>query len=337
MDSDPLSLAFLKTLRPAWSSLPREAFALINASIISSLSSEKAQVATKCKGESLPSRPLGLAPLARANFTISGLRHFAAARRTSVANSGPLFLISNLATPEKTRCVATTAKIFSIYGAKVIVNYNKGQDEAYRIVEEIKNNGGSAIAIKADISQKQEVKLMVQDAIRHYNTIDILVNNAVRRNLPESFLNITWNDFQHDIDINVKGVFNCCQEVLPFMIKKGSGKIINMGTVMTEIPEPNQTKYISTKSAIVGMTRSLAIEMATYNIQVNMVCPHLVDTDLTKHIPKMFFSKTKNETPLKRLATPLDVANAILFLSSSLSNFTTGQKLMVTGGNAPFF
>ena len=85
------------------------------------------------------------------------------------------------------------------------------------------------------------------------------------------------------------------------------------------------------------MTRSLAIEMATYNIQVNMVCPHLVDTDLTKHIPKMFFSKTKNETPLKRLATPLDVANAILFLSSSLSNFTTGQKLMVTGGNAPFF
>jgi 3-oxoacyl-[acyl-carrier protein] reductase len=231
----------------------------------------------------------------------------------------------------------TTAKIFSIYGAKVIVNYNKGQDEAYRIVEEIKSNGGHAIAIKADISQKHQVKLMLEEAIRHYNTIDILVNNAVRRNLPESFLNITWDDFQHDIDINVKGIFNCCQEVLPFMIKKGSGKIINMGTVMTEIPEPNQTKYISTKSAIVGMTRSLAIEMATYNIQVNMVCPHLVDTDLTKHIPKMFFSKIKNETPLKRLATPLDVANAIIFLSSSLSNFTTGQKLMVTGGNAPFF
>ena len=231
----------------------------------------------------------------------------------------------------------TTAKMFSLYGAKVIVNYFKGQDEAYRIVEEIKRNGGIAIAIKADVADKQQVKLMLEEIVHHFSAIDILVNNAVRKNLPESFLNITWNDFQNDINVNVKGVFNCCQEVLPYMIKVGSGKIINMGTVMTDIPESKQTKYISTKSAIVGMTRSLAIEMATHNIQVNMVCPHLVDTDLTKHIPKMFFAKTKNETPLKRLATPIDVANAIIFLSSSLSNFTTGQKLMVTGGNAPFF
>lgn len=230
-----------------------------------------------------------------------------------------------------------TAKMFSLYGAKVVVNYNKGKEEALRIVEEINNNGGDAIAVKADIAEKQQVKSMIDQVITQFNTIHILVNNAVRKNLPESFLNITWEDFQRDIDVNIKGVFNCCQEVLPHMIKNGKGKIINMGTVMTDMPEAKQTKYISTKSAIVGMTRSLAIEMATKNIQVNMVCPHLVDTDLTKHIPKMFFTKTKNETPLRRLATPQDVANAILFLASSNSDFTTGQKLMVTGGNAPFF
>ena len=231
----------------------------------------------------------------------------------------------------------TTSKMFSLYGAKVVVNYYKGKDEALRIVEEINSNGGNAIAIKADISEKQQVKSMIDEIIAKFNTIDILVNNAVRKNLPESFLNITWEDFQRDIDVNVKGVFNCCQEVLPYMIKTGKGKIVNMGTVYTEVPVPDQAKYISTKSAISGLTRSLAIEMAKHNIQINIVCPSIVETDLTKHIPRMYLEKTIYETPLKRLATPVDVANAIIFLSSTQSDFTTGQKLMVTGGNAPLF
>jgi 3-oxoacyl-[acyl-carrier protein] reductase len=230
----------------------------------------------------------------------------------------------------------TTAKLFSLYGAIVVINYFKGQDEASRIVDEIKINGGIALAIKADISEKEQVKSMFDEVISKYKTIDILVNNAVSKNLPQSFLNVTWDDFQHDININIKGVFNCCQEALPYMIKCRKGKIVNMGTVYTEVPVPNQAKYISTKSAIVGLTRSLAIEMAAYNIQVNMVCPSIVETDLTKHIPKMFFTKTISETPLKRLASTIDVANAIIFLSSTLSDFTTGQKIMVTGGNAPF-
>ena len=155
----------------------------------------------------------------------------------------------------------TTAKLFSLHGAIVVINYFKGQDEASRIVDEIKINGGIGLAIKADISEKEQVKSMFDEVISKYKTIDILVNNAVSKNLPQSFLNVTWDDFQHDININVKGVFNCCQEALPYMIKCRKGKIVNMGTVYTEVPVPNQAKYISTKSAIVGLTRSLAIEI----------------------------------------------------------------------------
>ncbi len=229
-----------------------------------------------------------------------------------------------------------TAKLFALYGARIVVNYFKGEQDAKRIVEEICANGGQAIAVGADVSNRQQVKVMVQSACEKFGTVNILVNNAVRDNLPAPFMDLTWEDFQKDIDVNVKGAFNCCQEVVPLMMKNKEGKIINIVTVATDNPPAKQAKYVVSKSALVGLSRSLAVDLAAHNIQVNMVSPNLVETDLTKHVPKMFFEKVKSETPMQRNTSADDVAKAVIFLASSLSSFTTGQKIMVTGGNAPF-
>jgi len=120
------------------------------------------------------------------------------------------------------------------------------------------------------------------------------------------------------------------------MMENKGGKIVNIGTIATDNPPANQAKYVVSKSALVGLTRSLAVEFAAHNIQINMVVPNFVETDLTKHIAKMFVEKIKNDTPMKRLALANDVAKAVVFLASSQASFTTGQRIMVTGGAAPF-
>ncbi len=230
----------------------------------------------------------------------------------------------------------TTAKLFSLYGAKVIINYFKGKESAENIVKEIIKNKGEAIAIKADIRDIKQVKKMVDTACKKYGDIHILVNNAVKGFYPKSFTDLNWEDIQGEIDVTLKGTFNCCQEVVPLMLKNKSGKIINMSTVATESPPADQAKYVIAKSALIGLTRSLAVDLASSNIQVNMVSPSIVKTNLTKHVSNIFLDRLKNETPMKRNATPVDVAKAIIFLASSLAPYTTGQKIMVTGGSPPF-
>lgn len=230
----------------------------------------------------------------------------------------------------------TTAKLFSLYGAKVIVNYYRGKKDATRIVSEITEGNGTACAVQADVTDHRQVREMVQQALAEFGRVDILVNNAVNDFKSIPFSRLTWEDIQKDIDVVIKGTFNCCKEAIPEMIKQGGGKIINIGTVATDNPPTNQTKYIISKSGLVGLTRSLSIEYAPKNIQINLVVPNFVDTDLVAHIPEVYKKKIAKDTPLQRNATPVDVANAIIYLASSFSSFTTGQKIMVTGGGVPY-
>lgn len=230
----------------------------------------------------------------------------------------------------------TTAKLLSLYGASVIVNYHRGKGDAERVVNEIRNNGGKAISIGANVSDPEQVTAMINDAVAAFSRIDVLVNNAVGNAHSIPFLELAWDDVQEDIDIVLKGAFNCCQAVLPFMVKQGGGKIINLSTIYNEVPLAGQGKYIMAKSGLVGLTRLLACEYASKNIQINTVVPSFVETDLSQSVPKFIVDSIKNETPMKRNAFPEEVAQSILFLASSLSNFTTGQKIMVTGGNPPF-
>ena len=230
----------------------------------------------------------------------------------------------------------TTAKLFALYGAKVIVNYHRGAYDAARIVKEIADAGGDAMAIGADITQADEVAELVRRAVERYGPPDVLVNNAVRDFRPMPFLSLSWEEVQKDLDVIAKGAFLCCQHTIPFMLERGGGKIINISSVATDNPPPNQTKYVMAKSALVGLTRSLSIEFASKNILVNLVVPNFVETDLVTHIQQGFRKKMADETPLRRHATPIDVARAVIMLASSQSSFTTGQKIMVTGGGAPY-
>jgi 3-oxoacyl-[acyl-carrier protein] reductase len=230
----------------------------------------------------------------------------------------------------------TIAKALAVHGAKVVVNYHRGADDAKRVVEEIVGNGGQAVDVQADVSRPGDVEALVKRALEQFGGIHVLVNNAARDARPIPFGRTTWDDMQGDLDVIVKGAFCCCKEVVPVMMRQGGGKIVNVGTVFTDNPPPDQLKYVVAKSALVGLTRSLAIELAAHNIQVNLVVPSFVETDFVAHVPEGFRKKYAESTPMGRNASPIDVARAVLFLASSHSSFTTGQKVMVTGGGAPY-
>jgi 3-oxoacyl-[acyl-carrier protein] reductase len=230
----------------------------------------------------------------------------------------------------------TTAKLLALCGARVLVNYHRGADDAARVVGEITEAGGEAVAIGADVTRAEDVAALVDGAVSRFGAVDILVNNAVRDFRPIPFAQLTWDEVQKDIDVVAKGAFLCCQRVIPLMLERGGGKIVNISTVAVDDPPLDQTKYVMAKSALVGLTRSLAIELAPRNIQVNMVVPNFVETDLVAHIQEGFRKKIADDTPMGRHASPIDVARAVVFLASSLSSFTTGQKIMVTGGGAPY-
>lgn len=230
----------------------------------------------------------------------------------------------------------TTAKLFALHGARVVINYRHGAEDARRVVGEILDGGGQAVAIAADVSNPEQVRALVRQARERYGTIHVLVNNAARDSRPIPFSRLTWDDIQADIDVIAKGTFLCCQETLPLMLEQGEGKIINISTIATDNPPPDQTKYVVAKSALVGLTRSLSVEFASRNIQVNLVVPNFVETDLVAHVPEGFRKKIAHDIPMRRLASPLDVARAVVFLASSYSSFTTGQKVMVTGGGPPY-
>lgn len=218
----------------------------------------------------------------------------------------------------------TTAKLFALHGAKVAINYYQGQEDAQAIVEEIIRAGGEALAIQADVSDREQVKAMVSHICDRYGSIDVLVNNAVRDAQPAAFKELTWDDIQKDIDVTMKGAFNCCQEVLPLMVNKRQGRIINMGTIFIDRPVMNQSKYILSKSALMGLTRSLAVEYAPFNIQVDMIFPTVVDTDLSQGSP-VLFSKTEKKIQ------PVDVARTIVLLASSQKPSMAGENVMMTG------
>jgi len=230
----------------------------------------------------------------------------------------------------------TIAKLLSLHGARIIVNYHRGKDDATRVVREITAEGGDAIAVQADVTRLDEVRRMITEAGDRYGPINVLVNNAVRDFRPIPFLNLTWDEIQMDLDVVAKGAFHCCREVIPHMLVAGGGKIINISSVAVDDPPPDQVKYVLAKSALVGLTRSLSIEFAAKNIQVNLVVPNFIETDLVAHIPEGFRARIARETPMQRLGSPIEVAQAVVFLASSLSAFTTGQKIMVTGGGAPY-
>lgn len=229
----------------------------------------------------------------------------------------------------------TIAKLLAVAGARVVVNYHRGQEDAEAIVAELEAEGAEALAVRADVTREEDVRDLVARTVDRFGGVDVLVNNAARDFRPIPLSKLTWEEINKDLEVIAKGAFLCCREVIPIMLERGGGRIVNISTLATEVPAPGQIKYVMAKSALVGLTRALALEYASRNIQVNMVVPHFVETDFVAHVQEGFRSKIADEIPMKRLSTPTDVAQAVLFLASGFSRFTTGQKVMVTGGATP--
>lgn len=228
------------------------------------------------------------------------------------------------------------AKYLSSFGVKIVINYLANSDAADAVVKSIISDGGEAIAIKADVSDEESVKDMFSTIDQKYGKLDILVNNAVSGYNLQNFDSLSWDDFNLEMNVVVKGAFICSQFSIPLMEKSGGGKIVNISTQIASYPIPKAVKYVTIKSALEGLTRSMALDLAKKNIHVNSISPSMMQTDLTNHVSKMEFMLAKKSTPLGRNAEPLDVAKCVLFLCSSLSSFTTGQNIKLTGGNPPF-
>ena len=217
-------------------------------------------------------------------------------------------------------------------GAKIVVADILDQ-ESQQTAEEILANGGEAVAVKVDVSSEEDTQRMVSEAIRAFDKIDILVNNAgmLLGLTRKSFIEIPIDEWDRVMAVNVKGVLLCCRAVFPYMKKQNKGKIINISSNSCYGGPANSSQYVTSKGAVIALTRCLATEMAPYGICVNSVAPGVAITESTEDL-KELRETTLAQTPRGRLAEPDDVAGTIVFFASDESNHIIGQTLIVDGG-----
>jgi 3-oxoacyl-[acyl-carrier protein] reductase len=203
---------------------------------------------------------------------------------------------------------------------------------AQKTADEIIALGRKSIAITADISKSDEVKNMVERTIKEFGKIDILVNNAGAGSPPKPFIETTEEEWDRDIDINLKGMLNCTKAVLPHMIAHKQGKIINISSMGGKNGGPDATVYCAAKAAEINFTRGLAIEVAALGINVNCVAPGVGLTNFVRNAPPGALDGLKEKIPVKRTTTPEDIAGAVAYLASDISSDVVGQTLSVDGG-----
>lgn len=236
----------------------------------------------------------------------------------------------------------STCEYMAQLGGTIIVADIK-EDDAQKVAQGIKKNGGEALAMKVDVTQKAEVEKMVADTLKAYGKIDILFNNAgtdIKGHITE-LKEETW-DFL--MALNLKGTFLCTQAVSHSMIDRKYGRIINVSSMAGKTGEPLTSPYCTTKFGVIGFTQCVALDLGPHNITVNAVCPGAVATELHKKsvaqsaaikgmTPEDFLQEFFiDPTPLGRMAQPLDVAHAVSFLASEEASFITGSSLNVAGG-----
>lgn len=216
-------------------------------------------------------------------------------------------------------------------GAKVVFTYLKSEEAALALVDEMKSRKGSVHAVKANSKNYADAKMTVDEAVKVFGRIDILVNNAgVVKDKALMFMEPA--EWQEVIDTNLTGYFNMARASIVAMMKQKSGNIINISSVAGVVGTPRQTNYSSAKAGILGLTKSLAKEVGSYNIRVNAVAPGYIDTDMTKELKDR--EKLKGFIPSGRFGKPEEVARAVTFLAGDQSSYVTGQVIKVDGGLA---
>jgi len=221
-----------------------------------------------------------------------------------------------------------TALLFAKEGAKIVVNYYKSEKDANSVIDEIKRIGSDAIAIKCDVSKENEVKKMIEIAIKKFGKIDILVNNAgIVFDVP--FKDRTTEHWKRTLEINLIGVFICSKYVTKYMKK---GHIVNVASTNgIDGGCPESMDYDASKAGVISLTKNLAEQFAP-NILVNCVAPGWVDTDINKDLPKDYVKSEIKDILLKRFGKPEEIAKVILFLASDDASFITGTTIVAAGG-----
>ena len=224
------------------------------------------------------------------------------------------------------------AELLASEGAYVTLNYLKNKKNAETVLKRIECCGGRAMVKQADVTVKASVNKMIKETAKEFGGIDILVNNAhgiIRR---KTFGKTIWNDFTENLNGTIKGAHNCCQAVISKMQKKKWGRIINIMDNIVNEPVKGYTSHITAQSALVGLTRSLAVELGSFGITVNLINAGFTLAEKTPHAPPRIQKAMAERTPLQRLALPIDIARAVLFYATDLSDFVTGNCLSVDGG-----
>ncbi len=216
---------------------------------------------------------------------------------------------------------------FSQAGYNVLLNFNKSEDIANQIANELNN----VKVYGADVSDRNKVINMVNYTIENFGKIDVLINNA---GISSSglFQDLPFEEWQKIMDVNLNGVFNCTQAVLPGMIERKSGKIINISSIWGMTGASCEVAYSTSKAGVIGMTKSLAKEVGPCNIQVNSIAPGIIMTDMVADYSMEELNAITDQIPLGRIGSADDVANLALFLASDNANYITGQVLSPNGG-----
>lgn len=216
-------------------------------------------------------------------------------------------------------------------GARVAVNYSGSKDKADEVVQMIKDAGGEAFSIQADVSNQDSVKEMIDKTIATFGSIDILVNNAgiTRDNLLMRMKEDEWDDV---IDINLKGVFLCTKGVTRQMMRQRAGKIVNVASIVGVSGNPGQANYVAAKAGVIGLTKTTAKELASRNINVNAVAPGFITTEMTDALNDDIKEQMLTNIPLGKLGSSENVAKTVLFLLSEDAAYITGQTIHVDGG-----
>lgn len=225
---------------------------------------------------------------------------------------------------------AATAKLFAENGFNVCVNYFHSEKAAKELTASLP----SAVAVKADISKKADAVALIEAATETFGHVDVLVNNAGIALPPQLVTDVSDADYDRVFDINMKGVHNTVSAVLPQMVNRKSGNIVNISSLWGVVGGSCETIYTASKAAVIGYTKALAKELGPSGIRVNCVAPGFIRTEMNARFSEEEIASFAEETPLCRVGDPQDVAKAVFFLATDMSDFITGQTLCVDGGRS---
>jgi acetoacetyl-CoA reductase len=215
-------------------------------------------------------------------------------------------------------------------GANIVINYSTSKDAANSLADEIREIGPKALVLHADITHYEQVTHMIKQTIDAFGKIDILVNNAgiTRDKTLKNMSKQHWDDVIH---VNLSGLFNCTQQVLPLMLDRKYGRIVNISSFVGLAGNVGQSNYATTKAGIIGFTKSVALEVSRHGITVNAVCPGFTETDMLMEVPENIRQRILEKIPMARFGKPEEIASCVRFIVTE-GDYMTAQAISINGG-----